>query len=132
MAGNVSKRIHSMSHCLVVHSRLSPSRLSRAQARRPPLHATSRSSKIAPVIYWVLSLSTTKELPDQSIFMITPMNMEFDFSLFSSSFCSSCDTPHCTSQDFTYNGMYIPKDTDVILNLNCYTLHHNEDGYPDS
>jgi len=29
-----------------------------------------------------------------------------------------------------YHGMYIPKDTVVVLN--CYTLHHNEERYPDS
>ncbi|KJA25291.1 hypothetical protein HYPSUDRAFT_85428 [Hypholoma sublateritium FD-334 SS-4] len=39
-------------------------------------------------------------------------------------------TPHCTSEDFTYNGMFIPKETVVLLN--CYTLHHNETRYPDS
>ncbi|KAF9003881.1 cytochrome P450 [Cyathus striatus] len=39
-------------------------------------------------------------------------------------------TPHCTSQDFSSNGLYIPKDTVVILN--CYTLHHNEERYPNS
>ncbi|KAF8073465.1 cytochrome P450 [Lyophyllum atratum] len=39
-------------------------------------------------------------------------------------------TPHCSSQDFAYKGMYIPKDTVVVLN--CYTLHHNEGRYPDS
>ncbi|KDR71228.1 hypothetical protein GALMADRAFT_143937 [Galerina marginata CBS 339.88] len=39
-------------------------------------------------------------------------------------------TPHCTSEEFTYNGMYIPKDTVVVLN--CYTLHHNEIRYPDA
>jgi len=38
--------------------------------------------------------------------------------------------PHYTTQDFTYKGMYIPKDTGVVLN--CYTLHHNEERYPDS
>ena len=39
-------------------------------------------------------------------------------------------TPHFTTQDFAYNGVYIPKDTVVILN--CYTLHHKEERYPDS
>ncbi|KAF8984303.1 cytochrome P450 [Cyathus striatus] len=39
-------------------------------------------------------------------------------------------TPHCTSQDFSSNGLYIPKDTVVVLN--CYTLHHNEERYPNS
>ena len=39
-------------------------------------------------------------------------------------------TPHFTTQDFAYNGVFIPKDTAVILN--CYTLHHNEERYPDS
>lgn len=38
-------------------------------------------------------------------------------------------TPHCTSEDFTYNGTFIPKDTVVVLN--CYTLHHNEERYED-
>ena len=39
-------------------------------------------------------------------------------------------TPHFTTRDFTYNGVYIPKDTVVVLN--CYTLHHNEERYPNS
>jgi len=39
-------------------------------------------------------------------------------------------TPHYSSEDFVYNGMFIPKDT--LLVLNCYTLHHNEERYPDS
>ncbi|THG93969.1 hypothetical protein EW026_g7401 [Hermanssonia centrifuga] len=38
-------------------------------------------------------------------------------------------TPHSSTEDFVYNGMYIPKGTAVILN--CYTLHHNEARYPD-
>lgn len=29
-----------------------------------------------------------------------------------------------------FNGMYIPKGT--VLILNCYSLHHNEERYPDS
>jgi hypothetical protein len=29
-----------------------------------------------------------------------------------------------------YNGMYIPKNTALILNT--YELHHNEERYPDS
>ena len=39
-------------------------------------------------------------------------------------------TPHCSSEDFVYNGMYIPKGT--VLVLNCFTMHHNEERYPDS
>ncbi|KAJ3484381.1 hypothetical protein NLI96_g5681 [Meripilus lineatus] len=39
-------------------------------------------------------------------------------------------TPHCSSEDFVFNGMYIPKGT--VLILNCYSLHHNEERYPDS
>ncbi|THU77992.1 cytochrome P450 [Dendrothele bispora CBS 962.96] len=39
-------------------------------------------------------------------------------------------TPHCTSDDFSYHGTFIPKDTVIVLN--CYTLHHNEERYPDS
>lgn len=38
-------------------------------------------------------------------------------------------TPHCSTEDFVYNGMYIPKGTSLVLN--CYTLHHNEARYPD-
>jgi cytochrome P450 len=38
--------------------------------------------------------------------------------------------PHCSIEDFVYNGMYIPKNTVVILN--CYDIHHNEEKYPDS
>jgi len=37
--------------------------------------------------------------------------------------------PHCASEDYDYNGMFIPKDAVVILN--CYTMHHNETRYPD-
>ncbi|KAH9991557.1 cytochrome P450 [Russula vinacea] len=39
-------------------------------------------------------------------------------------------TPHFSTEDFVYNGMYIPKNTGVILN--CYEIHHNEEKYPDS
>ncbi|KAG6915439.1 hypothetical protein DXG01_011469 [Tephrocybe rancida] len=39
-------------------------------------------------------------------------------------------TPHCASEDFEYKGMFIPKDTVVVLN--CYTLHHNEERYPNA
>ena len=39
-------------------------------------------------------------------------------------------TPHYTTEDFAYNHVYIPKDTVVVLN--CYTMHHNEERYPDS
>ncbi|KAG6811122.1 hypothetical protein H0H92_008855 [Tricholoma furcatifolium] len=38
-------------------------------------------------------------------------------------------TPHCSSEDFVYKGMFIPKDTVVVLN--CFTLHHNEERYQD-
>jgi len=38
-------------------------------------------------------------------------------------------TPHCSREDFVYNGKFIPKDTVVVLN--CYTLHHDEQRYPD-
>ncbi|KIK50801.1 hypothetical protein GYMLUDRAFT_50988 [Collybiopsis luxurians FD-317 M1] len=36
-------------------------------------------------------------------------------------------TPHCTSDHFTYEGHFIPKDTLIVLN--CWTLHHNEARY---
>ncbi|KAI0250487.1 cytochrome P450 [Lactifluus subvellereus] len=39
-------------------------------------------------------------------------------------------TPHYSTEDFVYNGMYIPKNTAVVLN--CYDIHHNEEKYPDS
>ncbi|TFK66957.1 cytochrome P450 [Pluteus cervinus] len=39
-------------------------------------------------------------------------------------------TPHYSTEDFVYNGYYIPKDTAVILNT--YTLHHNEERYPNA
>ncbi|KAJ6589483.1 cytochrome P450 [Mycena capillaripes] len=39
-------------------------------------------------------------------------------------------TPHFSTADFVYNGMYIPKDTVIILN--CWTIHHNEERYPDA
>jgi len=38
-------------------------------------------------------------------------------------------TPHFSTEDFVYNGMYIPGNTVVILNL--YDIHHNEEKYPD-
>ena len=38
-------------------------------------------------------------------------------------------TPHYSTEDFVYNGMYIPKDTVVVLN--CYHIHHNEEKYSD-
>jgi cytochrome P450 len=37
--------------------------------------------------------------------------------------------PHFSTEDFVYNGMYIPKNTVLILNL--YAIHHNEEKYPD-
>lgn len=39
-------------------------------------------------------------------------------------------TPHYTTDEFVYNGMYIPKNTAVILNV--YSLHHDERRYPDA
>ncbi|KAG6831335.1 hypothetical protein H0H92_011250 [Tricholoma furcatifolium] len=39
-------------------------------------------------------------------------------------------TPHCSTEDFEYNGTFIPKGSVVVLN--CYTLHHNEERYPDA
>ncbi|KAJ7826623.1 cytochrome P450, partial [Mycena leptocephala] len=39
-------------------------------------------------------------------------------------------TPHFSTQDYEYNGMFIPKDTAVVLD--CFTIHHNEERYPDS
>nr|GAT55589.1 cytochrome P450 [Mycena chlorophos] len=39
-------------------------------------------------------------------------------------------TPHYSTQDFVYEGMFIPKDT--VLLLNCWTIHHDETRYPDS
>ncbi|KAH8998178.1 cytochrome P450 [Lactarius akahatsu] len=38
-------------------------------------------------------------------------------------------TPHYSTEDFVYNGMYIPQNTVVVLN--CYNIHHNEEKYPD-
>ncbi|KAH9959782.1 cytochrome P450 [Russula dissimulans] len=38
--------------------------------------------------------------------------------------------PHYSTEDFVYNGMYIPKNTALVLN--CYDIHHNEDKYQDS
>ncbi|KIK59012.1 hypothetical protein GYMLUDRAFT_1005514 [Collybiopsis luxurians FD-317 M1] len=36
-------------------------------------------------------------------------------------------TPHCASDDYTYEDYFIPKDTLIVLN--CWTLHHNEARY---
>ncbi|KIK54001.1 hypothetical protein GYMLUDRAFT_77292 [Collybiopsis luxurians FD-317 M1] len=38
-------------------------------------------------------------------------------------------TPHYTSENFSYKGHFIPKNTLVVLN--CWTLHHNEARYND-
>ncbi|KAK7693606.1 hypothetical protein QCA50_003175 [Cerrena zonata] len=38
-------------------------------------------------------------------------------------------TPHYSTEDFVYKGLFIPKDTALVLN--CYTLHHNEERYTD-
>jgi cytochrome P450 len=37
--------------------------------------------------------------------------------------------PHYSTEDFVYDGMYIPKNTAIVLN--CYNIHHNEEKYPD-
>jgi hypothetical protein len=37
--------------------------------------------------------------------------------------------PHYSTEDFVYNGLYVPKNTALILN--CYEIHHNEERYPD-
>ncbi|KAF8500293.1 cytochrome P450 [Russula emetica] len=37
--------------------------------------------------------------------------------------------PHHSTEDFVYDGLYIPKNTALILN--CYEIHHNEERYPD-
>ncbi|KAG5640609.1 hypothetical protein DXG03_007942 [Asterophora parasitica] len=38
-------------------------------------------------------------------------------------------TPHVNTEDFTYRGQFIPKDTVVVLNT--YTMHHEPRRYPD-
>jgi len=38
-------------------------------------------------------------------------------------------TPHTNTQDFTYRGQFIPKDT--VLVLNTYTMHHDPARHPD-
>ncbi|KIK62698.1 hypothetical protein GYMLUDRAFT_197806 [Collybiopsis luxurians FD-317 M1] len=38
-------------------------------------------------------------------------------------------TPHSTTEDFTYEGQFIPKDTVVVLN--CWSLHYSEERYKD-
>ncbi|KAL0957853.1 hypothetical protein HGRIS_000037 [Hohenbuehelia grisea] len=38
-------------------------------------------------------------------------------------------TPHVNTQDFTYRGQFIPKDT--VLVLNTYTMHHDPARHPD-
>ncbi|KAL4268978.1 cytochrome P450 family protein [Pleurotus pulmonarius] len=39
-------------------------------------------------------------------------------------------TPHCSVEDFVYQGYFIPKNTVMVLNV--YTLHHDERRYPDA
>ncbi|KAI9878768.1 MAG: hypothetical protein M1830_010570 [Pleopsidium flavum] len=38
-------------------------------------------------------------------------------------------TPHYSTEDFTYNGKFIPKDTVIVLNT--WTMHHDPNYYPD-
>ncbi|KAH8106701.1 cytochrome P450 [Cristinia sonorae] len=39
-------------------------------------------------------------------------------------------TPHYSTEDYVYKGYFIPKNTGVILN--CFTLHHDENRYPNA
>jgi len=39
-------------------------------------------------------------------------------------------TPHISTEDFVYNGYYIPKGTGMVLNL--HTIHRNENRYPNA
>ncbi|KAI0050012.1 cytochrome P450 [Auriscalpium vulgare] len=39
-------------------------------------------------------------------------------------------TPHYSTADLVYKGMYLPKGTSLILNI--YSLHHDDKRYPDS
>ncbi|KAF5380073.1 hypothetical protein D9615_006264 [Tricholomella constricta] len=38
-------------------------------------------------------------------------------------------TPHVNTEDVTYRGHFIPKDTVIVMNT--YTMHHNPQRYPD-
>lgn len=38
-------------------------------------------------------------------------------------------TPHYSTEDFTYNRMFIPKGTNMVLNT--YTMHHDPEHFPD-
>lgn len=38
-------------------------------------------------------------------------------------------TPHVTSEDFTYQGRFIPQGTVCVLNT--WTMHHDPERYPD-
>jgi cytochrome P450 len=38
-------------------------------------------------------------------------------------------TPHVASEDFVYQGKFIPKDTVVVLNT--WTMHHDDTRYPE-
>ena len=38
-------------------------------------------------------------------------------------------TPHTATEDFTYQGKFIPKDTVIVLNT--WTMHHNSERYHD-
>ena len=39
-------------------------------------------------------------------------------------------TPHTSTEDFVYDGYYIPKGAALVLNI--YTLHRDEERYPDA
>ena len=66
------------------------------------------------------------------------MHLRFKFSLLTSRLSPQVlrahspfwiPSPHFSTEDFVYNGMYIPKNTVLISNL--YDIHLNEEKYPD-
>jgi cytochrome P450 len=39
-------------------------------------------------------------------------------------------TPHLSTEDYTYKGKFIPKDSIIVLNT--WTIHHDERRYKDA